>query len=324
MKLSILVYLLIFLSVLLLVGGAYLAWQSARGPGAGRVARRLRAMNTATDDREKIISITKDRPLSLSPTLQALLEGVPGIKSLDRLLLQSGKSWNVGKFLGFSLLGFVASFLLLSAFSVPLYMRLGLVLLCSSIPYFLVSRTKAQRLEKIEQQLPDALDLMGRSMRAGHAFPTALKLVGEEMTGPLAEEFRTVFDEVNFGVSMSDALMNLASRVPSTDLRYFVIAVLIQRETGGNLTELLGSISAIIRDRLKLLGQVRVLSAEGRMSAWVLGLLPFGAALMMHFLNPDFIALLYTDRGGRKMVGVALTLLVIGVLIIRKIIRIRV
>lgn len=324
MKLSILVYLLIFLSVLLLVGGAFLAWQSARGPGAGRVARRLRAMNTATDDREKIISITKDRPLSLNPTLQALLEAVPGIKLLDRLLMQSGKSWNVGKFLGLSLLGFMVSSLLLSVFSLPLYMRLGLMFLCTAIPYFMVSRTKAERLTKIEQQLPDALDLMGRSMRAGHAFPTALKLVGEEMSDPLAEEFRTVFDEVNFGVSMSDALMNLASRVPSTDLRYFVIAVLIQRETGGNLTELLGSISAIIRDRLKLLGQVRVLSAEGRMSAWVLGLLPFGSAVIMNAVNPQFMSVLYTDPTGRKMVGIAVSMLVAGIFVIRKVIRIRV
>jgi len=324
MSLSILVYLLIFLSVLLLVGGAYLAWQSARGPGAGRVARRLRAMNTATDDSIKTISITKERPLSLNPSLQALLEGVPGIQSLDRLLLQSGKSWNVGKFLGFSFLGLLVSFLLLSIFSVPLYMRLGLMFLCTAMPYFLVSRTKAARLEKIEQQLPDALDLMGRSMRAGHAFPTALKLVGEEMSDPLADEFRTVFDEVNFGVSMSDALMNLAARVPSTDLRYFVIAVLIQRETGGNLTELLGSISAIIRDRLKLLGQVRVLSAEGRMSAWVLGLLPFGSAALMNIVNPEFMSVLYTDPAGQKMVGIALSLLVVGIFFIRKVIRIRV
>lgn len=324
MDLSLLLYLLIFLSVLLVVGGAYLAWQSARGPGASRVARRLRAMNTATDDSIKTISITKDRPLSLNPTLQSLLEGIPGIKSLDRLLLQSGKSWTVSKFVGFSVLGFVASFLLLSVFTLPLYIRLGMVFFCAAIPYFLVSRDKVGRLAKIEQQLPDALDLMGRSMRAGHAFPTALKLVGEEMSDPLAEEFRTVFDEVNFGVSMSDALMNLAARVPSTDLRYFVIAVLIQRETGGNLTELLGSISAIIRDRLKLLGQVRVLSAEGRMSAWVLGLLPFGSALLMNAVNPEFMSVLYTDPTGRTLVGVALSLLVVGIFVIRKVIRIRV
>ena len=165
---------------------------------------------------------------------------------------------------------------------------------------------------------------MGRALRAGHAFPTALKMVGDEMNDPLASEFRAAFDEVNFGIAMPDALMNLATRVPSTDLRYFVIAVLIQRETGGNLSELLTSISAIIRDRIKLMGQVRVLSAEGKMSAWVLSLLPFGAALMIQLTNPQFLEVLYTDPAGRKMLAGAGVMMVLGILAMRKIIRIRV
>jgi tight adherence protein B len=165
---------------------------------------------------------------------------------------------------------------------------------------------------------------MSRAMRAGHAFPTALKMVGDEMNDPLATEFRAAFDEVNFGISTADALMNLATRVPSTDLRYFVIAVLIQRETGGNLSELLDSISTIIRDRIKLLGQVRVLSAEGKMSAWVLGLLPFGAAAMIQLTNPKFLEVLFTDPGGQKMVMAAGALMVLGVFVMRRVIRIRV
>ena len=144
------------------------------------------------------------------------------------------------------------------------------------------------------------------------------------MNEPLAGEFRSVFDEVNFGIAMPDALMNLATRVPSTDLRYFVIAVLIQRETGGNLSELLTSISAIIRDRIKLLGQVRVLSAEGKMSAWVLSLLPFGAGLMIQLTNPEFLEVLYTDPGGRKMLAVAGGMMLLGILIMRRVVRIRV
>lgn len=322
--LTLLVYLLIFLAVLLLFGAMYFAWQSARGPGAARVARRLRTMTTASDDGGKAISITKERPLSQNANLQGLLEALPGIHALDRLLLQTGNNWNVGRFISYSLMALATGFLLASLTSLPWYFRLLLSLACGSLPYFFVRRAMAKRLSRIEQQLPDALDLMGRAMRAGHAFPTALKMVGEEMNGSLADEFRTVFDEVNFGVSMSDALNNLAARVPSTDLRYFVIAVLIQRETGGNLTELLTSISAIIRDRLKLLGQVRVLSAEGRMSAWVLCSLPFGAAVMMHVVNPAFLAVLYTDSGGKKMLTVALSLLVFGVFVIRRVVRIRV
>ncbi|STQ93060.1 Flp pilus assembly protein TadB [Janthinobacterium lividum] len=321
--LSYLVYLFLFLAVLLLVGGVWLAWQAARGPSAARVARRLQAMYTASDG-EQALSITKQRPLSSYPFLQGVLEGLPGVRRIEQLLLQAGMRWLVAGFLGYCALGALAGLLLASVLPLPWYVRLGLGAGGAALPYLLARRARSRRLVRIEQQLPDALDLMGRAMRAGHAFPTALKMVGEEMTGPLADEFRAVFDEVSFGVAMADALGNLAARVPSTDLRYVVIAVLIQRETGGNLTELLGSISAIIRDRLKLLGQVRVLSAEGRMSAWVLGLLPFGAALMMHLMNPQFLAVLYTDAGGRKMVGVALGLLMVGVLCIRKIIHIRV
>lgn len=321
---SILVLALVFVAAALLFYGAWSGWHSARGPGAERVARRLRAMHTASGDSEKAVSITKERPLSDNARLQALLLRVPGAGAIDRLLMQSGKRWNVARFLGYSALGWMICLLVISLLSLPWYLRMALTLGCATLPYFAVRRSIASRLVRIEQQLPDALDLMGRALRAGHAFPTALKMVGDEMSAPLADEFRGVFDEVNFGVSMSDALMNLATRVPSTDLRYFVIAVLIQRETGGNLTELLASISAIIRDRLKLLGQVRVLSAEGRMSAWVLGLLPFAAAAMMHLMNPQFLAVLYLDAGGRKMVFVAAGLLLFGVLVIRNIVRIRV
>ena len=133
-----------------------------------------------------------------------------------------------------------------------------------------------------------------------------------------------VFDEVNFGIAMQDALTSLAARVPVTDLRFFVIAVMIQRDTGGNLAELLSNISVIMRDRVKLFAQVRVLSAEGKMSAWVLGLLPFGAAAMIQITNPQFLEVLYTDPGGRKMLAVALTMMVLGVFVMRRIIRIRV
>ena len=322
--LSYLVYLLVFLAVLLLCGSVWMAWQSARGAGAARVARRLRAMHTASGESEKAVSITKDRPLSDSPALQGLLEDLPGIARIDQLLLQSGKSWNVATFLGLSLMGWMIGLLLASILPLPWYIRLGLTVAGAGLPYLMVQRAKAKRLVRIEQQLPDALDLMSRAMRAGHAFPTALKMVGEEMTAPLAEEFRMVFDEVNFGVAMSDALNNLAARVPSTDLRYFVIAVLIQRETGGNLTELLSSISAIIRDRLKLLGQVRVLSAEGRMSAWVLGLMPVVMIGVMSLVNPQYISLLWTDPSGIRLLWYAAGMVALGVAWMRKVIRIRI
>jgi tight adherence protein B len=315
---------LIFLAVVLLVEGAYLVWNSSKGPEAERIARRLRTMSAGSHGGEQSISIVKDRLLSKTPMMQRIFLQMPRVGALDRLLQQSGVSWSVADFLGLTLIAFLAALFGASFLPMPWLFRLVIAAVVALIPYMYVTRAKAKRLDRIEQQLPDAMDLMGRALRAGHAFPTALKMVGDEMSDPIAAEFRVTFDEVNFGIAMPDALMNLATRVPSTDLRYFVIAVLIQRETGGNLSELLASISAIIRDRLKLMGQVKVLSAEGRMSAWVLGLLPFGAAFMIQLTNPKFLEVLYTDPGGRKMLAVVGVMMVLGVLAMRKIINIRV
>ncbi|WP_426162597.1 type II secretion system F family protein [Pseudoduganella sp. R-34] len=315
---------LVFLAVVLLIEGMYLTWNSAKGPEAERVARRLRMMSAGAHAGGESASMIKKRLLSESPVFQRLLLQMPRVSQLDRLLEQSGMSWTVSDLIVLSLIcpvlvGGAALFL-----RVPLLLVLPLMLVSLSFPLLLVLRAKGKRLAKVDQQLPDALDLIGRALRAGHAFPTAMKMVGDEMNAPIADEFKATFDEVNFGISMNDALMNLATRVPSTDLRYFVIAVMIQRETGGNLAELLDNISRIVRERIKLLGQIRVLSAEGKMSAWVLGLLPFAAAGMIQLTNPSFLAVLYTDPAGRKMVAGAITMMIVGVFAMRKIIRIRV
>ncbi|HHX4174562.1 TPA: type II secretion system F family protein, partial [Burkholderia contaminans] len=166
--------------------------------------------------------------------------------------------------------------------------------------------------------------MISRALRSGHSFTSTLGMVGDEFPDPMGGEFRITFDEVNYGVSLHDALMNLATRVPVQDLRYFVIAVLIQRETGGNLAELLDCISALIRERFKLFDKVRVLSAEGRLSAWILGLLPFGTAAVMALLNREFLSVLWEDPAGIRMVGGMLVSMLFGLFWIRRIVRIRV
>jgi tight adherence protein B len=315
---------LVFLAVVLLIEGMYLTWNSAKGPEAERVARRLRMMSAGGHAGGDSHSMIKQRMLSETPMFQRLLLQMPRVSQVDRLLEQSGMTWTVSDLVVLSLISPVLVGGLLLFLRLPLFIILPVMLFSIAIPLLVVLRAKNKRLTKVDTQLPDALDLIGRALRAGHAFPTAMKMVGDEMNAPIADEFKATFDEVNFGISMNDALMNLATRVPSTDLRYFVIAVLIQRETGGNLAELLDNISKIIRERLKLLGQIRVLSAEGKMSAWVLGLLPFVTALLIQLTNPEFLAVLYTDPAGRKMVATALVMMFLGVLAMRKIIRIRV
>jgi tight adherence protein B len=270
------------------------------------------------------VSIVKKRLLSQTPALDRLLLQLPRVHQLDRLVLQSGVRINVASFLGLTLLGGVGGLVLSLLLSLPMFATVFITLAAAALPTFYVYSAKLRRLRTIETQLPDALDLMGRAMRAGHAFASALKMVGDEMPDPIASEFRLTFDEINYGIPLQDALSNLATRVPSTDLRYFVIAVLIQRETGGNLAELLDNISILIRARLKLMGTIRVLSAEGRLSAWILTILPFVLAGVINLINPAFMALLWKDPTGLKMVGAALVLMIVGIFWMWRTIRIRV
>lgn len=313
----------LFIAVILLVEGIYVSWNSARGPEAKRIAQRLQ---TLAGDNPVVVeaSIRKKRVFSESPGVQRLLQQIPRVQVLDRLLQQSGASYNVGRFLLVSL-GCGATVLALGLLlAIGTFSALLLALAALGLPLLAVLAKRRKRLKFIEKQLPDALDLMCRALRAGHALPVTIRMVGEEMADPIAGEFRTVSDEVTFGMAMQDALANLAARVPGTDVGYFVVAVLIQRESGGNLTELLGNIAAIVRGRLKLFGEIRVLSAEGRLSAWILGVLPFALAALLNLVNPGFMQILWTDPAGHKMLVAMLVMMTVGIVWMRQIVRIRV
>src|SRR5215831_7760660 len=315
---------LAFIAIVLLIEGLYLTWSAYRSPEARRIEKRLQAMSAGRTSAAEA-SILKQRLLSEAPLLQRWLLRLPRVHQLDKLLQQSGTNWSVARLILITIAFAVAAFTLASLVPyLPRIFTLAIGLGATSLPFLYVLRRRQMRTRRIEEQLPDALDLMSRALRAGHALPSGLQMVGEEAQDPIAAEFRIVHDEINYGVAVATALTNLANRVPSTDMRYFVIAVLIQRETGGNLTEVLGNLSALIRERLKLLMKVRVLSAEGRMSGWVLGLLPFGVAGILNILNPGFMSVLWTDPAGLKLIYFALWLMASGALWMRKIIRIRV
>ncbi|MDP1653420.1 MAG: type II secretion system F family protein [Rhodocyclaceae bacterium] len=315
--------LLFFIAVVLLVEGMYLLWSSYKGPEANRIERRLMIMSAGAHGGAES-DLLKKRLLSDTPFLEHVLLSIPRIHSLDRLLMQTGMKMKLMSIIGLSLALALAGFFLAAFFGLHLVISLALMVLLGSLPYFYLHYRKGQRLIKFDEQLPDALDLIGRGIRAGHALPSALKMISDEMADPIGEEFRIAFDEVNYGFSMQDALTNLATRVPSTDLRYFVVAVLIQRETGGNLAELLDNISALIRGRQKLYGTIRVLSAEGKLSAWILTLLPICLALIINLINPTFMAVLWKDPVGIKMVVGMIILMILGIFWMRKIIKIRV
>jgi tight adherence protein B len=315
---------LLFAAVILLIEGTYIWWSSTRGTEAKRLQKRLRQLSAGAHDESEGLSILKQRYLSKSPLMERLLLTVPRIHTIDRMLEQSRMGWSISKFFTYSGMAFLAGGFIGVLMHWPILICLVPALSFSAVPLILVLRARAKLFKQFEEQLPEAADMISRALRAGHAFPSALKMAGDELPEPSGSEFRIVFDEINFGVPMNDALMNFATRMPLTDLRYFVIAVLIQRESGGNLAEILGNISQIIRERLKLLGRIRVLSAEGKMSAWVLGLLPFCVGLMINIGNPDYMTPLWTDPMGLKMVGGAAVMMLLGVIWMRSIIRIRV
>ncbi|WP_418125813.1 type II secretion system F family protein [Variovorax sp. 160MFSha2.1] len=315
---------LVFVTVLLMLEGLYMLWRSYKGPEARKIEKRLQAFSAAVD-RTPQAHLAKERMLSEVPWMQRLLLTLPRAHRLDRFILQAGLDWTVSSFLLIScvlgVLGFFAAMVMVHQSLLVALVAGGCL---AVLPLLYLQRQRSRRLTRMEKQLPEALDLVTRALRAGHSFASGVQMIGDEMADPIASEFRMVADEVNFGVSLQQALTNLSERVPLTDLRYFVVSVLIQRDSGGNLTEVLGNLSRLIRERLKLLARVRVLSSEGRLSAWILGLMPFALAALMNVFNPEFMSPLWTDPIGQMVIKYMLVVMLVGVVLLRKIVKIRV
>lgn len=314
-----------FVASVLLFEGLYMLWNAYHGPEARRIEQRLRTISAGSDGGLQS-TILKNRMLSEVPALERVLLSVPRIHLLDRFIVQSGLDWTVAKLVLMSLFLGIASFIgmhLYWKFLSPVFHLLASIAV-ALLPFLYVQVHRNRRLKKLEQQLPDALDLIGRALRAGHSFPAALKMIGEEMVDPIGREFAITHDEVNFGVTLQQALTNLGLRVPITDIHFFVVAVLIQRETGGNLTELLGNLSKLIRSRLQLHARIRVLTAEGKISAWTLGLLPFALAALMNLGNPEFIGVLWTDPTGIRLTQITLAIMAVGAVWLWRLTKVRV
>ena len=316
--------LLLFVAVFIAAESGLAWWNSTKGPEARRIDKRLRAMSAGGHVDSATASLLKERLLSNSPGFQRLLMKLPRVGSLDKLLVQSGTSMTVSTFLAWSAILFAAGFVLSLTMRLPLSFAIAIGALIAVLPFQYAIYRRSNRLKRFESLLPEALDLIGRALRAGHSFSSALQMAGDELPEPIGEEMRQTFDEINFGVPVNTALQNMVSRVPSTDLGFFAIAVMIQRETGGNLAEVLDNISGIIRERLRLYGKVRTLSAEGRLSAVILSVLPFLTGFLLFTINPQMMSTLWTDPTGRRMSITGIVMIVVGFLWMRKIVRLRV
>lgn len=312
-----------FLAVLLAIEGLYILWASRHSAEAKRIASRLASLSGETAAGTPS-SIERTQAAERLPRLNALLTRTGLGRRMRRTVAAAAVTASVAELLLLSLALAACGLLLPLMLGKPMVVGLGVALGLAVLPWWRVASRANERVTRMERQFPEALDLMGRAMRAGHAFPSAIRMVAEEMPAPLGRDFRILFDEINYGVPANDALTRLAERVPIPDVSYFVVAVMIQRESGGNLAELLDKISALVRERLRLMGEIRTLSAEGRLSAIILTALPFVVAMAVNLLNPEFMTVLWTDPLGLRMVGVALFMMAAGILWMRRIIRIRV
>lgn len=311
-----------FLGFLCLVEGFFLLVADPERGHRKRLQKRLKYLNKL-EKRFSQESLLKTDGLGRQPWLRQALKKIRRLEQVQTLLLQADVAWPLGVFLLVWLisgaLGLSLGFFRRGHLGGMAGLALGLFL-----PYQILKIKKNKRLKKFEKQLPEALDLMARGLKAGHAFAAGLQMVGEELPNPIGMEFFKTFKEYNHGIDMNTALLNLCQRVDLKELRFFVTAVMIQRETGGNLTEILEKIAALIRERFKLRNQIKALTAEGRLSGWILILLPPVIFLALLKINPEYTLLLVRHPTGRMMAMTALFFQMLGYLSIRKIVNIKI
>ena len=313
---------LTFLLVMAIVGGMYWLFV-ARIEAQDQIAlkKRLRKVGVSTGLTKALL---KD-PEKLSQVGMidiALNRSYPLVAPLQRTIQQAGLTVSVGTVLAACLVAGVAAFAMVFKVLGLLYVGIAAGFIASWFPIAAVRFLRNRRMLKFEEQFPEAIDLLARALRAGHALTTGLAMVADEMPDPIGPEFRQLYDQQNFGLPLPQALKNFAERIPTIDARFFVTAVLTQREAGGNLSEVLDNLSSIIRDRFKVKRQVRVISAHGRITGWILSALPTALALFFAVSAPEKYSSFYTDPLGIKMIVGALLLQLFGVLVIRKIVQI--
>ena len=318
--------LLAFLFVTLSVLGAYVAWTRLPGREERRLALRLKEISQPLEPADS--TIVMSRAVGPVPALDRLVDGTAAGSSLTRLIDQSGvRTTPSGVILASLIAAALAALaalwatngLAMRVFVVPFAALVGFM-----FPMAYLGHRRSARLKRFEEQFPEALDLLSRAIRAGHAFQTAMGMVGDELPAPVGAEFKKTFDRQNFGLPLRDAMNELADRVPILDVRFFITAVAIQRETGGNLAEILDNLAHVVRERFKIRRQVRVHTAHGRFTGYVLLALPAALAIALSFISPDHMKTLFQERLGQMLIAGAIVMQTVGFIWIRQVIKIEV
>lgn len=324
-----LIGLLVFAAGALLVWGATLLWEELHDPGELEVQKRIRLFSAAAAEADETIPaerlIRHELEHSRSAVDQALLR-LPRLHKLDRFLEQTGLPLSPSGFLALAVATALASAVLAAVvfrtFSV-LGMLIGAALGVMALVAFVEGRREARR-NALTRQLPDAMDFIARSLRAGNPLVGALRTAAAELPQPLGGELTDTFEELNYGLDVDEAFHDLAARIDTEEIRFFVAAVLIQRSTGGNLAEILNNLAALIRERLRVRGEIDIQASEMRTSAKVLIALPFVVALGLRILQPDYLKVLLESPSGRTVILVQIALMVVGWLVMRQMTRFRI
>ncbi len=312
----------VFFLTLLVIYGVYFAVKKGNGPELKKVHRRLKTLSMSWQ--RNPTDILKKKTLSEIPWLNRMLLKLAFISRLKRFLDQAGTTYPLGAFV------LLSALILSAALLAAVLLRMSLLAmalpsaLLATAPFLYLSYKRKKRMEKFERQLPDALELIARSLKAGHAFTGGLRLVAEEFGDPVGTELGRTLDEINFGAGVPEALTNLIQRTDCEDLRFFVVSVIIQRETGGNLAEILENLGRLIKERFKFQGRVRALSAEGRLSGVILVAIPFCVAGFFSVFRPEYIGILFSDVIGKTLVLIALVMMGLGIYVISKMVAIKV
>jgi tight adherence protein B len=314
---------MIFVTVFLLAQGLVVPVFGESAKARKRLLKKLDQIQSATEG-DAYSSILREKYLRRLNPWERQLERLPAMESLAATIEQAGK-----KFLAYrvvllsALLGISAAVLAWATTRMAIAPVIAGAI-GAYLPFMVISRCRAKRMAMIEEQIPDAIDTMSRALRAGHPFNATLKMIAEDLDEPIAGEFDLTFGDINYGNDLRRAMLGLLSRVPSVTMMALVTSVLVQKETGGNLAEILKQISGVVRGRFKLYRKVKTLSAEGRMSAWVLALVPLILFALISVTTPDYLPILVDDPRGQKMLVYGMISAVLGILWIRRILRIEV
>ena len=314
------VSILLFLAVVLAVGGVVL---HKNAEGARALGERLRGLGQRAERRLEV-NVARDQRYSTIPFFDLLLRRIDITQRLELLLYQAGSTMKVGQLVLLTAAVAMGGYFV----GVAVFHRVGpamlFMLAFSPIPYVMVNFKKNQRMKAFAEEFPDALDLLVSALRAGLSFSAAMQIVAEESPEPVRTEFAITVEEQSLGLDFRESLVNLTRRVDSIDLRFFVTAVVLQRETGGNLAEVLENTSKLIRDRFRILGDIQTFTAQGRLTGLILLGLPIGITVFTIVITPDYFRPMLANDGGRIALFIAGTMQLFGALVIRKIVNIKV